>query len=263
MIHKTIWITGASSGLGETLALAYAKEGVKLILSALYLEKLQPIAQQCIEAGAEVFCLAFDISIKEQVTLAAEKVLAKYKTIDLLINNAGIGQRSLAIETSNEVENQIIDTNFWSAVWLTKAVLPSMILNKQGHIAVVSSISGLFSFPNRSAYSASKHALMGYFESLSIELAKSNICVTLICPGRMNNDFSLEALTAKGEKYGKMDASHTNGVPLNDACKMILNAIKRKKRYLVFGKKEIFLWYIKRFHAEWFYKVASRISPGS
>lgn len=260
MNFKTIWITGASSGLGETLALRYAKPGVDLILSSIDEDKLAIVAQKCKQAGAQVYQIVFDVSQAQEIERASTIVLDKYQSIDLLINNAGIGQRSLASETSANVEQKIMDTNFWSAVNLSKAILPSMKSRNIGHIVVISSISGLFSFPNRSMYAASKHALLGYFEALSLELSKTGICICLICPGRLKNDFSLQALTAKGEKYNKMDASHVNGVPLELACRKIARAIEKRKRYLVFGKKELTLWYIKRISLSLFFKVASKIS---
>lgn len=260
MDFKIIWITGASSGLGEELSVAYAKPGVELILSSNDKEKLELVAKKCEAKGAKALQVVFDVCNKTELDEAVKVVLTRYKSIDLLINNAGIGQRSFAMETSEEVEKKIMDTNFWSAVYLSKAVLPSMKEKNQGHIAVVSSISGLFSFPNRSSYAAAKHALMGYFEALSLEFSKTNIGTTLICPGRLKNDFSLQALTASGDKYGKMDKSHVNGVELSTARNKIMKAIENKKRYLVFGKKELMLWYAKRISPSFFYKLASKIS---
>lgn len=259
----TIWISGASSGLGAALAIEYAATGRRLILSGRNIQALQIVANECSEKGAEIQLFAFDHSNFESIKNAIEQHKNEIGSIDLLINNVGIGQRAPALEANGEVERQILDVNFWSAVWLTKALQPFLTKQKLAQIAVISSISGLYGFYLRSAYSAAKHALIGYFEALSLELKHSNITVSIICPGRINTGFPQRALLANGNNLGSSAVAHKRAISVVNAAKKIKCAIDKKKRFYAFGTTEILLWYIKRIHYTLFYYIASKLPSNS
>ena len=245
---KIIWITGASSGIGEACAYRFAKEGAILILTALEKDILEGVRTKCLAEGApEVSILPFDLSKTEQLEELTEAALRQFGKIDILYNNAGISQRSDTLETGMNVFDQIMDVNFYAPVILTRAVLPQMIANGGGQLAVTTSIAGKFGFPLRSAYSSSKHALYGFFETLQAEYYKHNIRITFVCPGRVRTNISLYALEKDGTRHNKMDAGQVGGITPEKAANKIVNAIFLKKREVMVGKKELIMAYIKRF----------------
>ncbi|MCF6170958.1 MAG: SDR family oxidoreductase [Bacteroidales bacterium] len=256
---KTVWITGASSGIGEQLAYACAKRGARLILSARRESSLDIIRKKCRLLGADCFVAVFDLSIPEQVDRTARKILSEHPAIDVLINNGGISQRSTAVETSAETVRKIMEVNFFAAVRLSQWVVPVMIKNGGGVIAVTSSIAGKFGFPLRSAYAASKHALHGYFESLRLENRNNNIQVTLVCPGRVKTEISLNALSGQGTVYGKMDSGQKSGMSAERCAEKYIAAIEKNKREVLIGGRELMMVHLKRFLPALFYKIASRI----
>lgn len=256
---KTIWITGASSGIGADCAKEFAKKGCKIILTARSKEKLVNTAKDCGEQNCLV--LDYDLSNIDSLPNLVEKASNYTGTIDILLNCVGVSQRSLAHETKLEVDLKIMHLNFVSIVALTKAVLPIMKKQQQGHIAVVSSISGLFGFPLRTAYSASKHALQGYFESLRPELKPLNIGVSIISPGRIKTDISLNALTKDGSVHGKMDNGQLEGMPSKKCAFQIVKGIEKERRNILIGGKEILLVYIHRFLPFLYHRIVSKINP--
>lgn len=185
-------------------------------------------------------------------------VLVQTGRIDVLINNAGRSQRSLAKETPPEIDRNIMELNFFSVVELTKLVLPQMLKNGSGHIVVISSIAGKLGFSMRTAYSASKHALQGYFESLRTELANDNIKVTIVSPGRIKTNISVNAVTKDGSPYNIMDEGQANGMNAALCAAKIVKAIKERKELLV-GKTEILMVHIRRFLPSLYYKLVTRI----
>ena len=182
---KTIWITGASSGIGEACSYLFAAQGAKLILSATRVEQLETVQQKCIQLGAECEILPFDLSEIDRLEAISDKAFSFREKIDVLFLNAGISQRSKAIETHFAVDKKIMDINFFAPVKIAKHLLPKMIENGGGTIAVTTSISGKFGFPLRSAYASSKFALYGFFETVHAEYYDQNIRVVLVCPGRV------------------------------------------------------------------------------
>jgi dehydrogenase/reductase SDR family member 7B len=229
---KTIWITGASSGIGEQLAITFGKQGCKLILSSRNVEALQNVALLCKEASS-VELVPLDLSKIEDLSNIAQKVLAKAQRIDVLILNGGISQRGLAVETPISVDEYIVRVNLLGNIALAKAVLPSMIKHQLGHIAVVTSVTGKFGTKFRSAYAASKHGLHGFFESLRAEVFKENVHITMICPGFVRTNISLNALTAKGTPQGVMDKATDEGLSPHIVASRILNAIALKKEEVI------------------------------
>jgi short-subunit dehydrogenase len=249
--EKIVWITGASSGIGEALTYQLANLGCKLILSSRRVNELERVKQSCQETNVDnIKILPLDLGENESLITATQQALEYFGNIDILINNGGISQRGLAINTSLEVERQIMEINFFSAITLTKLILPNMIARKTGHLVIISSLVGKFGSPYRSTYAASKHALHGYFDSLRAELWQDNIKITLVCPGYIQTNISKNALTSTGEKHGKMDKNQLQGIAVNDCTAKIIEAIMKDKPEIYIAKKEIIAIYLKRFYPQ-------------
>lgn len=256
---KVIWITGASSGIGRALALELASRKTRLILSARNTDKLEAVAQEVEAKGSEAMVLPIDLSKSEAISQKVHEVIERFGRIDILVNNGGISQRSLVIDTPIEVDRKIFEINFFGTVALTKAVLPHMINSGGGHIVAISSITGKFGFPLRSGYSSTKHALHGFFGSLRAELKEKGINVTIVCPGRVQTDISLSAITKDGEAHGVMDHGQNEGISAEKCAKGIVNAIEKNKRELLIGGKEILMVYIHKYFPSLFDKIVTRI----
>ena len=258
---KVIWITGAASGIGEALAYQSLRYGAKVILSDIDESGLRQVVKKCGSMKGNVHLLPLDLSSRESLEKAVPVALSAFDGVDVLINNGGISQRALTWETALEVDYRIMNINFFGAVILTKAVLPHMMEQGGGHIAVTSSINGKFGFPLRSAYAASKHAAQGFFETLGIELAGKNISVTIAMPGRVRTNISFRALTKDGTPQGKMDPGLAGGIPAEVCAKKYLDAVYRRRREVLIGRKEILLVYIRRFLPGLFFRLAGKFSP--
>jgi dehydrogenase/reductase SDR family protein 7B len=245
-MSKIVWITGASSGIGEALVYKYFKAGNKLIISARNRDELFRVKANC-QNSFNVHVLPFDLSETENLNSKAADALKIFGKIDLLINSGGVSQRSLALDTNLKTEMQIMDTNFWGTVILSKAVLPQMIENGGGQIVCISSLVGKFGTKLRSAYAASKHALHGYFDSLRSEVYDKNIDITIICPGFIKTNVSVNALTANGENQGTMDEAQANGMTAETCAEEIVKAITAKKEEVYIGGKETKAVLLKRF----------------
>ncbi len=259
--EKIVWITGASSGIGEHLAYTFAYEGARLILSSRNITELERVKKACEEKGGKASVYSLDLSSPEQIDEVSKKVLDQYVHIDVLINNGGISQRALFTETSMEVDRRIMEVNFFGAAALTKKVIHSMLSHGGGHLVVISSLTGKFGFPLRSAYAASKHAVLGYFESIYAELHDKNIKVTMVCPGRIRTNVSQNALNKDGRAYGKMDEGQDKGLAPETCAKKIVKAMKRNKKEVYIGKLDVIMIYIKRYFPALFYKIVSKVSP--
>ncbi len=243
---KVVWITGASSGIGEHLAYAFAKAGADLILSARNEQALQRVQQQC-DPNVRTLILPMDVTAFDRIRGLAARALNHFGRVDILINNAGISQRSLVKDTDLAVDQKIMDVNFIGTVAVTKAVLPYMIRQKSGQIVAISSVMGKIGTPKRSAYAASKHALHGFFDCLRAEVHHKGIGVTLICPGYVHTNVSVNALTGDGSKNNKMAETTQNGLPPDVFAQKALRAIRRGKEEVYIGGKEIMGIYLKRF----------------
>jgi dehydrogenase/reductase SDR family member 7B len=243
---KVIWITGASSGIGEHLAYAFAKQGADLILSARNEQALHRVEEQC-PSGTRVLVLPMDVTDFHSLSGLAARAVNHFGKINILINNAGISQRSLVKDTDLSVDQKIMDVNFIGTVAVTKAVLPYMRRQKEGQIVAISSVMGKIGTPRRSAYAASKHALHGFFDCLRAEVYQKNIAVTLICPGYVHTNVSINALTGDGSKNNKMADTTKGGLPPEDFARKALRVIAKKKEEAYIGGKEIMGIYLKRF----------------
>ena len=226
---KVVWITGASSGIGEALARQFAQAGSRLILSSRRKEELDRVSASC--SGAEsVAVLPMDLSRPQSMDEAARRALEIADRVDVMVHNAGVSQRSFAADTKYDVDELLIRTNYLGPVALTKALLPSMRARHEGHFIVVSSVLGKFGLPGRSGYSGSKHALHGFFETLRAELWRDGIRVTLVLPGWVRTNVSINALTGSGAPNGKMEEGTACGVTADYCAQKIIGAAASDKQ---------------------------------
>ena len=258
-VKKSIWITGASSGIGEACAYLYAEQGANLILTATRVERLAEVQQECIRLGAQCAILPFDLADLKHIDELADNAIAAFGKIDIAFLNAGISQRAKILETDDKVDEKIMAVNFFAPVKISKRLLPEMIKQGGGTIAVTTSISGKFGFPLRSAYASSKFALYGFFETLQAEYWDQNIRVVMVCPGRVRTNISYNALEADGKRHGQMDEGQKSGISSEKAAKKIVKAIERQKPEVLVGGKELLMIHIKRFFPRLARKMVRKI----
>ncbi|MEN8187472.1 MAG: SDR family oxidoreductase [Bacteroidota bacterium] len=258
--NKTIWITGASSGIGKALAISLSEEDTNLILSSRNEEGLNKVKELC-KQPEMVKVLPLDLEEHSSFDDKVNEALNLFDGVDILINNGGLSQRSLTAETGLKVDKQLFDVNYFGTIGLTKALLPHFITKESGQIVVVSSVMGKFGTPLRSAYAASKHALHGFFDSLRAELFNKNIKVTIICPGYVNTQISKNALSADGSKHNQMDNATANGLSPEVFAQKALKAIAKQKQEVVIGGfKETSAAYLKRFFPNILSKVIRKVN---
>lgn len=245
---SVIWITGASSGIGEAIALELSQyKNIKLVLSARRVDELQRIAIQTGLSASNVLVLPLDMTDIDSLPAHVETVRQRFGRIDYVFQNAGISQRSLVINTDFSVYRRIMDVNFFGVVALTKAVLPIMLAQGSGHFVVTSSVAGKLATKQRSGYSASKHALHGFFDALRAEVHDMGLRVTLACPGYIRTAISLNALSARGQTHGKMDENQEKGMAPATLARRLLRAVVQEKEEVYIGGSEIYAIYLKRF----------------
>jgi dehydrogenase/reductase SDR family member 7B len=244
---QRVWITGASAGIGEALAHAFHGAGAKLILSSRREDELRRVQSEC---GGEALArvLPMDVTAEADLAQKASRALDMFGGIDILVNNAGVSQRSLVKDTRMDVYRSLMEVNFFGAVALTLAVLPSMVERKNGHIVVISSLVGKFGTPLRSGYAAAKHALHGFFDSLRAEAGRDGIKVIVVCPGFIRTDVSLNALRGDGSLHAKMDSGQAHGMPAEECAAQILKAVAAGKEEIYIGSsRDKYSVYLKRF----------------
>ncbi|UKN01788.1 SDR family oxidoreductase [Paracrocinitomix mangrovi] len=259
-LDKVVWVTGASSGIGAEVARQFSLSGSILVLSARNEDKLKDV-QKSLKNPEKSFVLPLDLEKSENFAQKVDEVIAKYGRIDYLVNNGGVSQRGEAADTPIEVDRKIMEINYFGTVALTKAVIPVMRKQQSGHIIAISSIAGKFGFYWRSAYSAAKHAIQGFFESVLLEEAKNNIFVTIAYPGKINTPISLSAINAEGKAHGVMDHNQETGMPVDVCVKKLIKAISKKKKSVLIGNKEIKAVYIKRYFPSLFWKIIKKQKP--
>jgi len=253
---RVVWITGASSGIGEALARRFNAEGAHLILSSNEPAELRRVRARLADRETETMLLPLDLNKPMTIGAKAQKALERFGHIDILINNGGISQRSLAKDTTLAVDITIINTDFLGHVALTTAVLPSMLERREGHIVVTSSIMGKIYTPLRSTYSAAKHALHGFFDSLRAEVSGNNIHVTIVCPTGVKTGISLNAVTGDGTRYGRMDELMAKGLTAEQCADRIIKAVAAQKEEVIIGRGLVkYSAYVRRF----FPRIYSRL----
>lgn len=253
--NKTIWITGASSGIGEALATELSKVACTLILSSRREDELKRVATQLSSCMAKTIVVPLDLTDQLSLENAVNDVFKQVEKVDILILNGGISHRGSVVNTLIDVHRRIMEVNYFGSISLTKLVLPHMLKQQAGHIVVVSSVVGKFATQLRSAYAASKHALHGFFDALRSEVYQDRIDVTIICPGYIKTSISINALTADGTQHNKMDDNQMNGMLPEKFAVKALQAIANKKYEVYIGGKELMGVYIKRFFPAIFAKL--------
>ena len=243
--NRVVWITGASSGIGEALAYEFAKQGASLILSARRNNELERVRAQCTDP-ARVQNLSLDVADLDSIPRKTEQARALFGQIDVLINNAGISQRGRVVESEITALQRVFQVNFFGAVALTRAVLPEMLERRAGQIVAISSLAGKLPIPKYAAYCSSKHALNAYFDSLRGEVARKGVKVTIILPGFVQSDISKNSLDAQGNPRGKATLP-TTAMRADVAARKIVKATAQGKEEYAFGGVERFAVPIRTF----------------
>lgn len=259
--NKIVWIIGASSGIGEALAYTFAKQNACLVLSARRKNELERVKKQCNLPDNNILVLPIDLHLPSDYAQEVELVLKHFGKIDILIHSAGISQRASFSEIQPNVFRDIFEVNFFSIVMLTKAVLPAMKARKTGNIVAISSVAGKFGTPMRSAYVASKHAVIGFCSALRTEVWTENISVLAVCPGYVRTNLGIYALKADGTPQGNLDANHLRGLAPTLVAEKIRNAIQQNKNEIVIAglKEKIALW-LHRFFPDLLAKLVRNVN---
>ncbi|HVS51077.1 MAG TPA: SDR family oxidoreductase [Opitutaceae bacterium] len=255
---QVVWITGASSGIGEALALGFARAGARLVLSSRRAEELERVRRACARPD-DHFVLPLDLARSETFATTTAEVRNRCGAVDMLVNNAGVAQRALATDATPEVERALMEVNYFGPVALTKAVLPAMRARRRGHVVVISSVLGHFGFPGNSTYSAAKHALHGYFDSLRAEIWREGIKITLVSPGYVKTAVSANALGPRGEKSARPSAAR--GLSPERCAAAILRGVARGRENVYLGGPEVAAVYLMRFAPWLFSQLVRRMKP--
>ncbi len=257
---KNIWLTGASSGIGEALAYAFNTEGANLIISARRKEELERVRKHCAQPD-KVKILTLDLADAESLLAKAAEAEAAFDGgVEILVNNGGISQRDKVVNTSLEVDRKLMEVNYFGTIALSKALLPKMIARKRGHHVVITSAVGIISTPLRSAYAAAKHALHGFYDALRSEVHKDNIKVTIALPGFIKTNISVNALLGDGSPQSTMDQAQANGMTADECARQIILAIRREKEEVyIGGLKEKGGIYLKRYFPGLFSRMVRKM----
>ena len=249
---QIVWITGASSGIGEALVYAYSQKGAKLIISSRNKERLYEVKTACKGNPLNIHVLPLDLDEPETLPKKVADALNIFRKIDIVIHAGGLSQRSLAMDTNLTVIERLMKVNYVSTVAINQALLPSMLAQGTATIVLISSLVGKFGTPFRSAYAASKHALHGYYDSLRAELTNKNIQITIVCPGFIRTNVSINALVGDGSAQNSMDDAQANGMSPERCAQKIIQGISQKREEMYVGGKEIYGVWLKRFFPKLF-----------
>ena len=254
MAKPVIWITGGSSGIGEAAAQKFSKEGYALILSSRNLQELERVKASC-SSPEDIRILPLDLADSGGFDQKVVIALSFFGRVDILLHNGGISQRSLIKDTQLEVDRKLMEVNYFGTVALTKALLPHFMERKKGQFGVITSLVGKFGSPYRSSYAGAKHALHGFFDTLRAEHHEDGISVTLICPGFIRTQVSINAVTGDGSPLGEMDQAQDQGMSPEACAEGIFKALVKKKEEVYIGGKETLAVYLKRFLPGLFSKI--------
>jgi dehydrogenase/reductase SDR family member 7B len=256
---KVFWITGASSGIGEALLKECISRGATVIASSNQTDELNRVIAETGDGARQIIAAPFDLADTTDIDNIVARALAQTGVVDYLINLGGVSQRATITETPLWLDRKIMEINYFGTIAVSKAILPYMVKQKSGHILATSSIAGRFGFPMRSAYSASKQALHGFIETLHLENYRNNIRGSVIIPGRVKTNISINALDREGNRHGKMDDGQAGGLTPEAAAKKILRGIRKNQREILVGKSELIMLYIRKFLPWLFFRIAARI----
>ncbi len=257
---KTAWITGASSGIGAALAGEWARRGANIILSGRDESRLSAVADRL---ETETRTIPFDVRDDEAMQQATTQATSWKDGVDIFVANAGISQRSPAVDTDMQVYRDIIDIDLTAQIAATQALLPHMTERRSGKLLFISSIAGKVGVPMRTAYCAAKHGLIGYADALRGELSQSGIDVHVVCPGSVATDVSRNALSADGTPRGRSDKVIDNGIKPDDAAKRIIDAVEANQREIIVadGMEEA-MGEMRRTPDQLFDQVAGMVAAG-
>ena len=245
LTRRTVWISGASSGIGKAVAKAYHLRGDRLILSARRRDVLDTVRHDI--GATDALIVPFDLSAPDGLSDLVEQTWDAVGRVDVVVHSGGISQRSLIIDTDASVDRTMMEVNYFGTLAFTRALLPHMIAAGGGHFAVVTSVMGLFSAPLRSGYAGAKHAMHGWFETLRAEHHDDGIRVTMVSPGYVRTSISLNALTGDGTPQGTMDNATANGITPERCAHIILRGIDRNRALVTPGKKEVLGYWLARY----------------
>lgn len=255
LVGKVVWITGASSGIGKALAEVCAAQGAQVVLSARRFEVLEQV-RAALQHPDQHLSVAMDITDEAQVKQAYAQVLAQFGRVDWLLNNAGLSQRALIAETTMQTERAIMEVDYFSQVFLTKTVLPTMLERQSGRIAFISSVAGLLGTQYRATYSAAKAAIHMWANSLRAEVAEQGVGVSVIFPGFVQTNVSFNALNGMGQAQGHQDEAIANGLSAEDFAAQTVRALLQGQEYIVVaGRKEKMGVVLSRLSPRMLYKV--------
>lgn len=261
---QVIWITGGSSGIGEALAIQYAAEGAKLVLCARREDELNRVRDLCVSQGLaaeDILVLPLDVTDHESMPAALELVINTFGRIDTLINNAGISQRSLCVDTDMSVYQQIFAVDVLGQIALTKTVLPKLIEQGSGHIAITASVAGKIGVAQRTGYCAAKHAVMGFYDALRAEMAPHGIQVTTITPGFIKTNISTSALKGDGSEFGSMDKDIAGGMDVTRCARVIMDGFRKGTPEIAVGEgMEMKALWLKRFFPNLVFKKVAKMA---
>lgn len=258
---KKVIVTGASSGIGEATAKEFIEQGAKVILVARSEKKMRDSFKNFNNDSYSIY--PFDLSRLDDLESFVNMLVKKEGPIDILFNNAGIGSQSYFRDTDLKVFHEVMNLDYFSVVHFTKAILKHMIKEGNGHIATNTSVAGLITSRGRTAYSSAKFALHGFFDSLRLEVDKHNITISLIAPGKVITNFGDNKLDAKGKPFGEKNSGIPYGLSSKKAAKIILKAIKNKKKQIIISKWSDVAWlgvFINKFFPSLYFFLAKRIN---
>jgi dehydrogenase/reductase SDR family protein 7B len=258
MQGKYVVITGASSGIGAALALHAARAGASLVLAARRIQALEEVKKSCLQHTSWCEVVALDLADEQSVVAAASQIKTLVPHLDVLVNNAGISQRARASEASFESEKYLMQVNYFGPVYLTKLLLPHFA--PKAGIIITSSVVGLFGFPTRSTYAASKHALHGYFNTMALEEAE-RLQITIACPGRINTPISYSAVTSDGKQHGQMDQGQAQGIPAELCAQKMWDAFFSGKSLVLVARGEKLLYWFSKYLPSFYKYISRKVSP--
>lgn len=237
-LGKVVWITGASSGIGEQLCHKFAQASAHLIISARSEKNLEKVKLALSDYGVPVAILSFDLEALNTLPGRVREAIAFYGRVDILVNNAGIALKDWVTATKLEIDQKVMNINYFGPITLTKALLPHLLERNSGQLVVISSLSGKYGVPKISSYAASKHALHGFFETLRSEIANTEVCITIIIPGIIQTAITAHALTGDGGSFGKVDKTFQKAYPADKAARDIVRAVRKKQEEVFVGGTE-------------------------
>lgn len=252
--QKTVWITGASSGIGKALAIELSERGARLILSSRRKEELEKVRLQC-KDPENTFVYTLDLEQNQNAQKWVDECWEQYGPIDLVVNNAGLGQLGNALDNSEALERKMFEVNFFGNILLSKAILPRMLERGQGQIMAISSIAGRFGQAKLAAYSAAKAALILYYESLDQELNGTGVKIQVVSPGFVSTGARMNSLKPDGTPVSNSDPSMLDGMEAKAFVRKLIKVMGKNRFHSYIGRKELLAIPLHMFAPNLFYRL--------